>query len=171
MSEPTTALIERIDKLHAEATPAPWSHHPPGCCRAIDYQDGVICQMMNEHVDMADATGHAPTREQAQINMQVITALFNAWPAIRTALELAESQRAALQRDLEEAREVNDASQVLRMEYLARAEAAERALAEAIERCAAVCDAEAKQSWSMNFVVQANKLAAAIRALKLTEER
>lgn len=79
-------LLDKLEVLEKEATPGPWDHHKPGCCRAITYRDGVICQMMNDKVDMQDATGLAPIRKQADINMQLIVALRNAFPVLRAVL-------------------------------------------------------------------------------------
>ena len=103
---PPAAPFGELDALYEKATKGPWTHHKPGCCRAIMYKDGVICQLMNNRVDMQDATGHAPTPEQAQVNMQLIVALVNAYPALKAAHAAAAT--AARNDALEEAARVLD---------------------------------------------------------------
>lgn len=80
-------IYDEMKALLEMATPGPWSHHEPGCCRSIMYRDGVICEMMNDQVDMADATGCAPTRTQSDVNMQLIVSVFNVLPALISAAE------------------------------------------------------------------------------------
>jgi hypothetical protein len=59
-------------------TPGPWSvcgAQDGKCpCSSVLYKDGVICEVRDSNSDMADATGHAPSPEEAQANKRLIAA-------------------------------------------------------------------------------------------------
>lgn len=99
------ALIKRLDALHAQATPAPWHVHKPGCCHFVDYADGVICEVMDCESDMQDASGHAPPVAEAEINKQFISALRNAYPDLKAALTCLQASLGDAERERDEARE------------------------------------------------------------------
>jgi len=83
-------MTTELRKLIKDATKGPWTTHKRNCCRSIDYENGVICQMMNNKVDMGDATGLAPSRKQSDINKELIVYLANRAEAIAGLVEAAE---------------------------------------------------------------------------------
>jgi len=67
-------------------TPGPWSVcGAEGCtCAAVLYRDGIICEVRTFNDDMADATGHAPSPDEAQANKRLIAAA----PELLASLDL-----------------------------------------------------------------------------------
>lgn len=80
--------------MSAKHTPAPWSVcGAEGCtCKAVLYRDGVICEVRDFNDDMADASGHAPSPDEAQANKRLIAAAPELLSAI---IDLADAARSA----------------------------------------------------------------------------
>lgn len=118
---PDAALAE-LDRLHAAATPGEWrpevpawNKHRRNCKTAISSPTGTVLNTITPKVPRDGVIGYRPPGE-CKI-AQYISALHNAYPALRQRLLDAESRLAEAERERDELRAKNAAKEDLIREW------------------------------------------------------